>query len=85
MRWVYFDLAGFEGGSVALNCALQGIRPGRLVFASDYPQDCTGVNRDTGKGKDELRHYIEAIRKRPLDEQCKEDILGGTAARLLKL
>ena len=31
---VYFDMAGFEGGLVALSCALQGIRPQRLVFAS---------------------------------------------------
>jgi predicted TIM-barrel fold metal-dependent hydrolase len=32
---VYFDMAGFEGGIAALNCALQGIRPERMVFASD--------------------------------------------------
>ena len=82
---VYFDMAGFEGGTVALNCALEGIRPERLVFASDYPQDFTGVNTDTGKGMTELRNYIETIRKLPLDQQSKEDILGGTAARLLKL
>jgi predicted TIM-barrel fold metal-dependent hydrolase len=82
---VYFDMAGFEGGTVALNCALEGIRPERLVFASDYPQDFTGVNTDTGKGMTELRNYIETIRKLPLGEQSKEDILGGTAARLLKL
>ena len=82
---VYFDMAGFEGGTVALNCALKGIRPERLVFASDYPQDFTGVNTDTGKGMTELRNYIETIRKLPLGEQSKEDILGGTAARLLKL
>jgi len=82
---IYFDMAGFEGGSVALNCALQGIRPERLVFASDYPQDFTGVNTDTGRGMDELKNYIEAIRRLPLNEQSKEDVLGGTAARLLKL
>ena len=82
---VYFDMAGFEGGVVALNCALQGIRPERLVFASDYPQDFTGVNTDTGKGMTELRNYIETIRGLPLSEQSKETILGGTAARLLKL
>jgi len=82
---VYFDMAGFEGGTVALNCALEGIRPERLVFASDYPQDFTGVNTDTGKGMTELRNYIETIRKLPLGTQSKEDILGGTAARLLKL
>jgi aminocarboxymuconate-semialdehyde decarboxylase len=82
---VYFDMAGFEGGAVALNCALQGIRPERLIFASDYPQDFTGVNTDTGKGMDELKNYIEAIRRLPLDEQSRQDVLGGTAARLLKL
>ena len=82
---VYFDMAGFEGGAVALNCALQGIRPERLIFASDYPQDFTGVNTDTGKGMEALKNYIEAIRRLPLDEKSKEDVLGGTAARLLKL
>jgi predicted TIM-barrel fold metal-dependent hydrolase len=82
---VYFDMAGFEGGMVALNCALQGIRPERLVFASDYPQDFTGVNTDTGKGMAELRNYIETIRGLPLSEPSKEAVLGGTAARLLKL
>jgi len=82
---VYFDMAGFEGGVVALNCALQGIRPERLVFASDYPQDFTGVNTDTGKGMRELRNYIETIRGLPLSDISKEAVLGGTAARLLKL
>lgn len=43
-------IAGFEGGLTAVNCALQGMRPEQLVFASDYPQDFTGVNTDTGKG-----------------------------------
>ena len=43
-------MAGVEGGEAALHCALQGIHPERLVFASDYPQDFTGVNTDTGKG-----------------------------------
>src|SRR6185436_4100749 len=64
---IYFDMAGFEGGVVALNCALQGIRPERLVFASDYPQDFTGVNTDTGKGMSELKNYIAAVRKSPLN------------------
>jgi len=82
---VFFDMAGFEGGMVALNCALQAIRPERLVFASDYPQDFTGVNTDTGKGMTELRNYIDVIRGLPLSEASKEAILGGTATRLLKL
>jgi len=82
---VYFDMAGFEGGMVALSCALQGIRPERLVFATDYPQDFTGVNTDTGKGMKELRDYINAVRRLPLDEKQKDAMLGGTAARLLKI
>ena len=82
---IYFDMAGFEGGVVALNCALQGIRPERLVFASDYPQDFTGVNTDTGKGMSELKNYIDAVRRLPLDGASHEKILGGTAAELLKL
>jgi aminocarboxymuconate-semialdehyde decarboxylase len=82
---VYFDMAGFEGGMVALNCALQGIRPERLVFASDYPQDFSGVNTDTGRGMPDLKNYIEVIRRLPLDDKSRDDVLGGTAARLLKL
>jgi predicted TIM-barrel fold metal-dependent hydrolase len=82
---VYFDMAGFEGGRVALSCALQGIRPERLVFASDYPQDFTGVNTDTGKGIKALRDYIRAVRALPLEEKQKEAMLGGTAAGLLKI
>jgi len=82
---VYFDMAGFEGGMTALNCALQGIRPERLVFATDYPQDFTGVNTDTGKGMREIRNYIAAVRHLPLEDRSKEQILGGTAAELLRL
>ena len=82
---VYFDMAGFEGGMTALNCALQGINPQRLIFATDYPQDFTGVNTDTGKGMREIRNYIGAVRNLPLDDSRKQQILGGTAAELLKL
>ena len=82
---IYFDMAGFEGGMAALKCGLQGIRPERLVFASDYPQDFTGINTDTGKGIKELKNYIETIRNLPLDEKSKKKMLGDTAAALLKL
>jgi aminocarboxymuconate-semialdehyde decarboxylase len=62
-----------------------GIRPDRLVFASDYPQDFTGVNTDTGRGMTDLRNYINVIRNLELGNETKDAILGGTAARLLKL
>jgi aminocarboxymuconate-semialdehyde decarboxylase len=82
---LYFDLAGFEGGLTALHCALQGIRPERLLFASDYPQDFTGVNTDTGRGMKELKAYIDEVRALALSDATKEAILGRTAAQLLKL
>lgn len=82
---LYFDMAGFEGGSVALQCGLFGIKPERLVFATDYPQDFTGVSTATGKGTGAIRDYIAAIKSLELTESIKEDMLGGTAARLLKL
>jgi predicted TIM-barrel fold metal-dependent hydrolase len=82
---LYFDLAGFEGSLAALHCALEAIRPERLLFASDYPQDFTGVNTDTGKGMAELRNYVEAVRNLPLEQKTVEAILGETALRLLKI
>lgn len=51
------------------------------MFASDYPQDLTGVNTDTGKGMTKLKNYIEVIRRLTLDEAAKGKILGGTARR----
>jgi len=82
---LYFDLAGFEGCLPALNCALQGIRAERLVFASDYPQDFSGVNTDTGRGMKEIRAYIGAVNALHLKPDQKEAILSGTAKQLLKI
>ena len=55
----------------------------RLIFASDYPQDFTGVNTDTGKGMAALKNYIDAVRDLPLAQKSKDEMLGGTAAALL--
>jgi len=33
----------------------------------------------------ELREYIEAVCQLPLSEKNREDMLGGTAARLLRI
>ena len=73
---LYFDISGFEGGITAFRCGLLGIRPERLVFATDYPQNFTGVSTGTGKGNQAIREYIEAVRSLELEEQVKEDILG---------
>ena len=82
---LYFDMSGFEGGPAALRCALTGIKPERMVFATDYPQDFTGAATDTGKGAKDIRRYIDEIRALPLPEATKAGILGETAAALLRL
>jgi predicted TIM-barrel fold metal-dependent hydrolase len=82
---LYFDMSGFEGGPNALRCALTGIKPERMVFATDYPQDFTGATTGTGKGPKDIRKYIEEIRGLPLPEKTKAAMLGETAAELLGL
>jgi aminocarboxymuconate-semialdehyde decarboxylase len=82
---LYFDMAGFEGSPVALRCALEGIRPERMVFATDYPQNFNNNDPKQGKSIDGVRGYIDEIRNLPLDPKVKNDMLGGTAARLLKI
>ncbi len=82
---LYFDTAGFEGGPIALRCAVAGIRPDRLVFATDYPQDFTGATTQTGKGIEGIREYVGMIRRLELPGGAAPAILGETAARLLHL
>src|SRR5215831_4842415 len=82
---LYFDMAGFEGSPIALRCAMEGIRPERIVFATDYPQNFNNDDPKVGKNVDGIRDYIAEIQTLPLDTKTKNDMLGGTAARLLKL
>jgi predicted TIM-barrel fold metal-dependent hydrolase len=80
---LYFDMAGFEGSPIALRCALQGIRPERMVFATDYPQNFNSSDHKQGRNVDGMREYIDDIHSLPLDAQIKDNMLGGTAAKLL--
>lgn len=82
---LYFDLAGFEGGPVALRCAVDAISPERLVFATDYPQDFTGATTQTGKGVADIRKYIDLVRSLGLPGGAADAILGGTALHLLHM
>jgi aminocarboxymuconate-semialdehyde decarboxylase len=75
---IYFDMAGFAGGMNAVKCALTSIRPSRLVFGSDYPQNFI-------HDPDGIRIYIENIRKLELDEESKRLMLGENAKKLLGL
>jgi predicted TIM-barrel fold metal-dependent hydrolase len=81
---LYFDMAGFEGGNLALDSALAGISPDRLVFATDYPQDFTGVSTTSGGKPPTVPDYIDTIRRK-LPPVAAEKVLGGTAIRLMKL
>jgi predicted TIM-barrel fold metal-dependent hydrolase len=82
---LYFDTAGFEGGPIALRCAVDAISPDRLVFATDYPQDFTGATTQTGKGVSDIRRYTDRIRGLDLPQGTADAILGGTALRLLHM
>ena len=78
-------MAGFEGSPIALRCAMEGTRPEHMVFATDYPQNFSNDDPKTGKNVDGIREYIAKIQSLPLDARVKNDMLGGTAARLLKI
>ena len=82
---LYFDMAGFEGSPIALRCALEGIRPERMVFATDYPQNFNNDDPQIGKNVGGIQEYIQTIQALPLEAQVKHNMLGGTAARLLKI
>ena len=82
---LYFDLAGFEGGPIALRCGLDGIRPDRLVFATDYPQDFTGATTQSGKGPVAIREYIALVGEAAGSAREARAILGDTAASLFRI
>ncbi len=82
---ISFDTAGFEGAEGALRAALTGIKPSQMVFGTDYPQDFSGVQTDTGKGPEAMANYVELIRSLPYSDYDKEWVLANHAAELLKL
>jgi predicted TIM-barrel fold metal-dependent hydrolase len=82
---LYFDMAGFEGSPIALRCALEGIKPERMIFATDYPQNFNSNDPKQGRSVEGVREYITEIRNLPLDQAIVDGMLGATAARLLRL
>jgi hypothetical protein len=77
---LYFDMAGFESSPIALRCALEGIKPERMVFATGYPQNFNNSDPTMGKSVDGIGEYVETIRKLPLSKQTIDGMLGETAA-----
>ncbi|MBI2934217.1 MAG: amidohydrolase, partial [Chloroflexi bacterium] len=73
---LYFDMAGFSGGMVAVRCYLAGLKPEKLIFGTDYPMNFDGEPEET-------KAYIQNIRRLDLSGDIKDGILGNTAAKLL--
>ena len=82
---LYFDMAGFEGSPGALRCALEAIRPERMVFATDYPQNFNNSDPRQGRSIDGVREYIDDVRALGREDQIKDAMLGKTAAKLLRI
>ncbi|MGH7888331.1 MAG: amidohydrolase family protein, partial [Candidatus Binatia bacterium] len=71
---LYFDMAGFEGSAIALRCALEVIKPERLIFATDYPQNFNNSDPKQGKSIDGVAEYIDFIRRLPLTAKSIDDM-----------
>lgn len=72
-----FDTAGFAGAINPTKAALLELPPEHILFGSDYPQEIR-----TGR---ELKGFIERLRALPLEKAQIDGILGGNAAKVLKL
>ena len=83
---LYFDTAGFEGGPIALRCAVAGIRPTGWFSRPIIRRISPGAT--TQSGKTVPRHSRSTSTRfagsifRPA---AADAILGGTAAKLLHL
>ncbi|MFC1815855.1 amidohydrolase family protein [Thermodesulfobacteriota bacterium] len=73
---LYFSMAGREAGIAAVKCALTNISPRKLMFGTDWPYDYDGNPQD-------VKRYVEQIRKLDLPKDEIEAMLGGNAAKLL--
>jgi predicted TIM-barrel fold metal-dependent hydrolase len=73
---IYFNLAGHHGGMNSVKNALLSIHPTRIVFGSDYPQEFMD-------DPENIKTYVENLKKLDIGEENKELILGGNARRLL--
>lgn len=75
---LYFNMAGRGTGMAAVKSALTTISPGKLMFGTDWPPNFENNPRGASE-------YVEAIRKLDLPKGDIEGMLGGNAAKLLKL
>ncbi len=74
---LYFNMAGRELGLGSIQCALTNISPDRLLFGSDWPFNYENPAL--------VKQYAEEIKKMALPKGAAAGMLGGNAARLLKI
>ena len=70
---IYFDTGGFFGHLNAVKAALLELRPGRLVFGTDYPQEF--------RSAEAMKGFVDGLRT--LAPDVAHLILEGTAADLI--
>ena len=56
-----------------------------MIFATDYPQNFNNSDPKQGRSVDGVANISMTFARLPLDEKVKEEMLGITAARLLKI
>jgi aminocarboxymuconate-semialdehyde decarboxylase len=71
-RRIYIDTVNFNPAALRLGLDFAG--PDRIVFGSDYPHQVGFIDR-----------ALNAVRDMPVNDAERAQILGGNAARLLKL
>ena len=79
---LYFNMAGYEGGMNAVKCALTTIKPERLLFGTDYYPNFTATP-EGAKDAVDCKQYIEDVKALDLPKETIDDILAGTAKKLL--
>lgn len=74
---LYFDTGGHFGEMTAVRAALLNIPPGNLLFGTDYPQEI--------RDQEQVKSFVDNLRRLGLPSPQIEAILGGTAARIVGL
>ena len=70
-----------------MRCALEVIKPERMVFATDYPQNFNNSDPKQGKSIDGVNEYVDEIRRLPLDAQSERRHArrhGGETAKTVR-
>lgn len=75
---LYFSMGGREGGLETVKCALTNISPKNLLFGTDWPFNFDTEPEAVGRAVDEIRTL-------GLSDEEVDGMLGGNAAKLLRL